>query len=51
MKKVALVTFSGLPELTDDDRLLIPSLRQCSVEAVSVVWDAQAIGLSLNKSF
>ena len=40
MKKVALVTCSALPELTDDDRLLIPTLRRRGVEATPVVWDA-----------
>src|SRR5260221_4621127 len=40
MKNVALVTCSGVPELTDDDRLLIPALRRRGVEAAPVVWDA-----------
>ena len=40
MKKVALVTCSALPELTDDDRLLIPTLRRRGVEGMPVVWDA-----------
>jgi glutathione synthase/RimK-type ligase-like ATP-grasp enzyme len=37
---VALVTYSGLPELSEDDRLLIPALRQFGVNAVPVAWDA-----------
>jgi len=40
VKQVALVTYSGCPELTDDDRLLVPSLRRRGVEAVPVVWDS-----------
>jgi|SRR5215472_2699140 len=40
MKRIALATCAGWPELTDDDRLLIPALRQLEVEAVPVVWDA-----------
>src|SRR5436309_4244892 len=39
MNRVALVTCSGVPELTDDDRLLIPALRQYGVEAMPVAWD------------
>ena len=37
---VALVTYSGLPALSDDDRLLIPALRRLGVGAVPVAWDA-----------
>ena len=40
MKQIALVSYQGCPELTDDDRLLIPALRQLGVEAKCVVWDA-----------
>jgi glutathione synthase/RimK-type ligase-like ATP-grasp enzyme len=40
MNKIALVTYSGLPQLTDDDRLLIPSLRRHDLEAEPAVWDA-----------
>ena len=36
----ALVTYSGLPDLSDDDRLLIPALERLGVNAVPVVWDA-----------
>ena len=39
MKQVALVTYASCPELSDDDRLLIPALRQLGVEAKSAVWD------------
>ena len=40
MKQVALVTFSGCPELTDDDRLLILPLQRLGVVAVPAVWDS-----------
>jgi glutathione synthase/RimK-type ligase-like ATP-grasp enzyme len=42
MKQIALVSYAGCPELTDDDRLLLPALRQLGVEAKCVVWDAPA---------
>lgn len=41
MKQIALVSYQGCPELTDDDRLLIPALRHLGVEAKCAVWDAQ----------
>ena len=40
MKQIALVSYQGCPELTDDDRLLIPVLRHLGVEAKCAVWDA-----------
>lgn len=40
MKQIALVSYAGCPELTDDDRLLLPALRHLGVEAKCVVWDA-----------
>ena len=40
MRRVVLVSYSRCPELTDDDRLLIPALRQRGVDAQSAVWDA-----------
>jgi glutathione synthase/RimK-type ligase-like ATP-grasp enzyme len=39
VKQIALVTYSGCSELTDDDRLLVTALQQCDVNAVPVVWD------------
>jgi|APPan5920702856_1055754.scaffolds.fasta_scaffold00030_3 glutathione synthase/RimK-type ligase-like ATP-grasp enzyme len=39
VNNVALVTYSGCPELTDDDRLLIPALRRLGVDATPVAWD------------
>jgi glutathione synthase/RimK-type ligase-like ATP-grasp enzyme len=40
MKQIALVSYAALPELTDDDRLLIPAFARRGVCAVPVVWDA-----------
>jgi hypothetical protein len=40
MKQIALVSYQGFPELTNDDRLLIPALRRLGVEAKCTVWDA-----------
>ena len=40
MKRLALATYAGCPQLTDDDRLLVPALRRMGVEAVPVSWDA-----------
>lgn len=39
MKRIALASCAAWPELTADDRLLIPPLQQLGVEAVPVVWD------------
>ena len=39
MKRVALVTYRGCPTLTEDDRLLIPILRELGVEARPMLWD------------
>lgn len=40
MNQIALVTYAGSPELTDDDQLLVPALRHLGVEAKSAIWDA-----------
>ena len=40
MKQIALVSYAGCPDLTDDDRLLLPALRHLGVEATCAVWDA-----------
>ena len=40
MKQIALVSYTGCPNLTDDDRLLLPALRHLGVEATCAVWDA-----------
>lgn len=37
--RIALASCAAWPELTNDDRLLIPALQQLGVEAVPVVWD------------
>jgi len=34
----AIVTFEELPELSDDDRLLVPELERAGVSAEAVVW-------------
>jgi hypothetical protein len=39
MTAVALVTHSGLPDLSDDDRLLVPALQAVGVQATAAVWD------------
>jgi glutathione synthase/RimK-type ligase-like ATP-grasp enzyme len=40
MKQIALVSYAACPELTDDDRLLIPAFARREVCAVPAVWDA-----------
>lgn len=40
MKQIALVSYAACPELTDDDRLLIPAFARRGVSAVPVSWDA-----------
>ncbi len=36
--RVALVTHAGLPQLSDDDRLLLPELTRLGIEGVPVDW-------------
>ncbi|MDQ3930891.1 MAG: hypothetical protein M3328_17315 [Chloroflexota bacterium] len=43
MPKIALVTYRDLPELCDDDRLLLEYLNGHGVQAEAVVWDAQDV--------
>lgn len=43
MKKVALVTYRGIPDLTDDDRLLVDCLFERGVVAEAVVWDSPEV--------
>ena len=43
MPRVALATCADLPDLADDDRLLIEPLRQYDIEAVPAVWDDAAV--------
>jgi glutathione synthase/RimK-type ligase-like ATP-grasp enzyme len=43
MRPVALATCAALPDLTDDDRLLIPALAARGIDAVPVVWDDDAV--------
>jgi hypothetical protein len=40
MKQIALVSYAAFPDLTDDDRLLIPAFARRGVSAVPVSWDA-----------
>jgi glutathione synthase/RimK-type ligase-like ATP-grasp enzyme len=40
--RVALVTCRSLPDLTDDDRLLLPALQAAGATAEAVVWDDPA---------
>ena len=40
--RVALATFSGFPDLYDDDRLVLAPLAALGVDAEPVVWDAAA---------
>jgi glutathione synthase/RimK-type ligase-like ATP-grasp enzyme len=43
MKQVALVTYGECPQLSDDDRLLVPRLRAIGVEPAPVVWDDPSV--------
>ena len=40
MTRIALATYSSLPTLNDDDRLLVPALAELGVTAVPAVWDS-----------
>ena len=41
--RVALATFSGLPDLYEDDRLVLRPLERLGVDAVPAVWDDPAV--------
>ena len=43
MTRVALATYSKLPTLNDDDRLLVPALAALGVTAVPAVWDSPQV--------
>ena len=43
MPTIALVTYSGLPGLSADDRLLLPALAERGITAVPVAWDDPAV--------
>jgi hypothetical protein len=43
MLTIALVTWSGLPRLSEDDRLLQEELQRRGVDARAVVWDDPAV--------
>ncbi len=46
MRDIALITFSGLPDLDLDDRCLVPALAARGFRATAVVWDDAAIDWS-----
>src|ERR1700730_639410 len=43
MLKVALATYSGNPQLCDDDRLLLPEFDRAGVSCTIAVWDDPTI--------
>ena len=43
MRKVGLATCDKLPQLTDDDRLLLHPLSQAGIAAAPVVWDDREV--------
>src|SRR4051812_21074589 len=43
MPRVALVTSDALPDLYEDDRLLVPALAELGIEAVPAIWSDPAI--------
>lgn len=43
MKSVALVTYSGRPELSDSDQTLLNPLKQRGVQAIPAVWNDKTI--------
>ena len=43
MKQIALVSYAACPQLTNDDRLLIPAFARRGVRAVPAIWDADII--------
>ena len=45
-RRVALVTWSGLPQLSADDQLLASALRKRGAEVQAAVWDDSAVAWS-----
>jgi glutathione synthase/RimK-type ligase-like ATP-grasp enzyme len=43
MRRVALATSSSIPNLTSDDRLLVPALEARGISAVPAVWDDDTV--------
>lgn len=43
MKSVALVTYSGRPELSDSDQTLLNPLRQRGIQAIPAIWNDATI--------
>ena len=36
---LAFVTYAGLPELNDDDKIIVQYLAQKNVDVTPVIWD------------
>ena len=43
MTRIALVTYGGLPALSDDDQLLVPALAAVGIDAVPAAWDDPSV--------
>lgn len=43
MKRLALATYSKLPDITESDSTLVEPLKELGIEAVPTPWDAQSI--------
>jgi len=43
MKKIALVTYQKLPELTGDDRLILDHLQSHGVATQAAIWDSRTV--------
>ncbi len=43
MDRIALVTYEGAPDLSEDDRLLLTPLKKNNIQADAVVWDDPAV--------
>ena len=43
MSRIALVTHAGLPNLSDDDRLLLPALRRRGLVGEAAAWDDASV--------
>ncbi|MEE8111514.1 MAG: hypothetical protein V3T54_02155, partial [Acidobacteriota bacterium] len=43
MDRIALVTYEGAPDLSEDDRLLLTPLKKNNIQADAAVWDDPAV--------
>lgn len=43
MSRIALVTYSGVPDLSDDDQILADALRRRGARPVPVMWDDASV--------